>query len=138
MNKSFAHSMGFTKFGFKRESISWSNINHQRNYWDWLAEVKNIQDILDWYNIKKSDVVDRNGSSFLHKYYKGSVFEALVVSYPQTEWQPWRFHSVPKNCWNNEDNRLKFFDWVADQMDFKDMESWYAINYDDIVWYGGK
>lgn len=102
----------------------WKFVNAGMRFWEkkenQLAFLKSMEETLqikkpeDWYNIKvsfliatifiitlkTSDVTKHIGaSSFLNKY-GGSLQRALSTLYPNIEWKPWLFTSVPAGFLN--------------------------------------
>ena len=49
----------------------------------------------------------------------------------------WRFRRVEKGYWNDQENRIKFMDWLGKQMGFKTMEDWYEVSGLDVADHGG-
>jgi hypothetical protein len=67
------------------------------------------------------------GDSILHKY---NCSPALLLStvYSEYEWLPWKFDISPQNYWGNVNNRKKFMEWAAQQLNIKDMADWYKVS----------
>jgi hypothetical protein len=57
--------------------------------------------------------------------YDSLLGEALMDIYPEIDWLPWRFESLPKWFWFVEENRRKFFDYLAEQCKIGDLDDWY-------------
>src|SRR5690606_14683939 len=88
-----------------------------------------IQWLEDWYSITYADCISFVESRILVDRFHGhSHTNALVFVYPDTNWNIWKFSRVPSEFWEDKDNRIHYFEWVADQLDVKEMENWYLID----------
>ena len=57
----------------------------------------------------------------------GDTLTLLLSIYPNYDWLPWKFNSLPKGYWNNKENQLKFTNWISKQLNIKSIEDWYNI-----------
>jgi len=46
------------------------------------------------------------------------------------------FHPTPRGFWASEENRRTFFDWVAKDRGFDNLDDWYSITYREVRSYG--
>ena len=60
--------------------------------------------------------------------YGSSLLRLMKNMFPDYNWLPWRFSSVPNKFWNDIDNQKNYMEWVDQQLDFKNTEDWYKIN----------
>jgi hypothetical protein len=49
------------------------------------------------------------------------------VIYPDYNWLPWKFSTLPLKFWSDVKNQRKFLDWASTQLNIKDMSDWYKI-----------
>lgn len=74
------------------------------------------------------DFVDNSGSSLL-KHYNQSHIQLIVRSFPNHEWLPWKFGSVPKGYWESSENVKKYMNWLSRQLNVNKIEDWYNVFY---------
>jgi hypothetical protein len=118
-------------------SLDYETLIHiQRQYFDWFAEKFQINTIEEWYLVK-NDTIKENGGKDMLQYYGGSLSALLMCTYEDVQWTPWKFESVPQHYWDDPDHQLQFFDWLAEQLQFKDINEWYTITTNIIGQYGG-
>jgi hypothetical protein len=53
--------------------------------------------------------------------YEENLCAVLKGVYPDYEWLPWKFKSVPKHFWTTEKNRFDFFRWIESDMQLKEL-----------------
>jgi hypothetical protein len=51
----------------------------------------------------------------------------LSTVYPEYDWLPWKFVKCPHDYWDDLKNQRKFMDWVATQLNIKEMSDWYNV-----------
>ena len=105
----------------------WQDISNQRAYLDWISQDLKIQKPEDWYSVKTSEVYALGGSGLLGVNYKGSLVNALLDIFPEYHWVIWRFGRVPRGFWDDEEHVLAYLHWLADQLNIRSHEDWYAI-----------
>jgi hypothetical protein len=115
----------------------WQRQTFRRNFMDWMAEYLNFQREDEWYSITEKKIKKHGGTGLLYEF-ENSVLKSLEDAYPDFEWQPWRFGRASVGYWNDMKNQRKFMDWIADQLEFKDMNEWYSISEEKISEMGGK
>jgi hypothetical protein len=67
------------------------------------------------------------GQSLVLKY-NGSPSLLLAAVYPEHDWLPWKFDKCPQKYWDNVNNKRKFMDWAATQLNVKEMNDWYSVS----------
>jgi hypothetical protein len=117
-------------------TISFKMIENGRALLDRLADMLEIKVIDDWYSI------EREGATITKKYTKLKenidIRNALLSNYPDTEWQPWRFSSCPRQYWQDRANSLKFLDWMAEQCQFTSYLQFQTLKVEDYEKFGAK
>lgn len=77
--------------------------------------------------MKNSDIKAREGGDTFLSKYDNSLHKALSSLYPDHDWLPWAFESVPRGFWDILENQKKFLDWFAKEAGITKMEQWYTI-----------
>ena len=72
-------------------------------------------------------IIRRKGMRILHMY-EGSTIRLLSAVYPDYKWLPWKFENCPRNYWNDINNQKNYLEWVAKELNYKNMEDWYNIS----------
>lgn len=123
----------------------WNVHKNQLEYMNWLSSKLNIQSIDDWYNVTYKvnhqnfirfllinkflkDFRNNNGSSLL-EHYGYSHIKAIMSLYPDYHWLPWKFSSLPKGFWEDQENVKNYIKWLEKELNIKNMEDWYKITY---------
>jgi hypothetical protein len=84
----------------------------------------------DWYSVKNGDVWNRVGFIRTHH---GSLHKALKNLYPNHNWDPLRFTSVPKGFWNDEDTQRDALErYGRDKFGVKELDDWYNVSAEDV------
>lgn len=69
--------------------------NH-RSLMDWFGVQLGIGVQSDWYSVSGKEIKNLGGENIL-KYHNSSLFQSLQSVYPEYEWDPTLFHSLPKH-----------------------------------------
>jgi hypothetical protein len=101
-----------------------------------VAVKLNVKHIDDWYTITREDFEKYDQT--LLKIHRGSIYSILKTTYPDIDWQCWRFNRVPQSFWKDKANHRKYFDWLASIKDIKSHHDWYKITRHDIESNGGR
>ena len=67
------------------------------------------------------------GGTRLLYLYHNSVSQSLFSAYPEYDWLPWKFGSVPKHFWENAKNQRNFVEWAGKELKIKEMSDWYNV-----------
>jgi hypothetical protein len=112
----------------------WLFENMPRNFWQhkenimlffqWLAKELNIEKPEDWYLID-SNTLEKYG------FYK-SLYQSLILIYPDYDWKSWLFSNPPKHLWNDEKNIRNYFLWLSKELNIAKAEDWYKITAIDL------
>jgi hypothetical protein len=136
--KSCCYSFQINQQNDDNESSSnWTKKKVQRDCFDAIAEKLNINMIEEWYSVRHEDIVRNGGGSLLKQQYKNSHTEALTFIYPHTQWQIWRFATVPKYFWQSLENRRNFLEHLMHYKNIVDLDQCYSITKQDIEYMGG-
>jgi hypothetical protein len=69
-----------------------------------------LTDPEEWYKPEIPDMVRLWGFTLLEKYY-GSLRRLMTSLFPEYDWHPWRFDSVPQGFWDNLENQRRL-EWI--------------------------
>jgi hypothetical protein len=111
------------------------SIRENRQYLDNLAELQNIATIEDWYKVNTTTIFIQNGKQLLRRF-DYSICKMLSTLYPDTNWQPWRFHRNCNNVWSIESNQKKYVEWLEEQLDIVILDDWYRITCEQLFKFG--
>eukprot|EP01127_Copromyxa_protea_P021077 TRINITY_DN7155_c0_g1_i1.p1 TRINITY_DN7155_c0_g1~~TRINITY_DN7155_c0_g1_i1.p1 ORF type:complete len:593 (-),score=123.15 TRINITY_DN7155_c0_g1_i1:168-1946(-) len=95
-----------------------------------MEERKGIESKEGWYTIKPVDFLEDEEKDALAEH-KGSVYALLCKVYPEYEWIPWKFHRVPQNFWQDQQNHVKYFNHMAIEKNLTSLNDWYKISLKD-------
>jgi hypothetical protein len=111
----------------------WKNM---RTFLLWYAKLMDIKRPDDWYHISKEDVLKRGGKEFDYITRHG-LWKSLEFSFPEVDWQPWRFQNVTDAIWNSRNNAKKFLDWASNRLHITNTIHWNLVEISDIKKLGG-
>jgi len=110
----------------------WSSPSNRKAFMDWLGKTLNVIEFNEWYQVKPSQVSQLGGFGLLHLY-AGSIQMVLASVYPEIDWRPWLFPSVPKGYWDIASNVQQYLCWVSDQLSLVRMEDWYDVSRKQLI-----
>jgi hypothetical protein len=67
------------------------------------------------------------GGRKLLELYNGGMYTLLKSVYPQYEWLPWLFASIPNNYFETIENQKKYVEWIGNKLNVKQLSDWYNI-----------
>jgi hypothetical protein len=73
------------------------------------------------------DLINLGGDKLISGVYHGSVGQLLSTLYPDRDWLPWKFEERLLNFWDDVNNQRKYMDWVAKELNVKEMSDWYKV-----------
>lgn len=104
----------------------WRSADNQRTYMLWLADQLKIKNMNHWYRVSLHDVLQNYGGGLM-LVHRRSIARALATAFPEHEWLPWLFKNVRKEFWMKRENRVKYFNWLAKELNVSNLEDWYKI-----------
>lgn len=110
----------------------WKDDRNHRAYMKWLGQRLGIRKPGDWYNVTNNDFTRNKGGAFL-LHYRSSVSAAVMAYLPNHDWTPWCFKKIPKGLWKSRQNRRRYMDWLARQLDLKGPDGWYSVTQKDFL-----
>jgi len=78
----------------------------------------------------------RGGGGLLRKY-QGSYFQLIGDLFPECKWIPWKFKNVPHGFWSCPENRQLYFNWLQNELQLKNEEEWYTLDFVTIKRHSG-
>lgn len=135
----------------------WDSIKNHRKFFEKIAKQLNVKKWQDWYKISFADLVKLNASHLLNLYcmqtttfliiIANSHISALQTSFPEYNWQSWKFLHAPPGkqqkrvtklgFWYESLNQRKFFDELSFKLNIKHFDEWYEIPVREIKRNGG-
>ncbi len=103
----------------------WDEPASCRDYLDWLGERLGFKQTEDWYQVRREDFRQNNGAGFIKRFKK--PYFGLQIAYPDVQWLPWCFETVPFGFWEQESNRQWYLSWLGQQLDFRSPSDWLGI-----------
>lgn len=116
----------------------WAEPVNQRKYFDWLAKQLDFKSHEDWYHLEKPQIVETGGLALVQNYFRGSIPSAVMSSFPEHKFLPWKFTRVENHFWKTRENRRAFFDWLGQQLGVTRFEDWYQFEAADLLPFGAR
>lgn len=66
------------------------------------------------------------GHGFL-KVFNNSLPKALATIFPELNWKPWKFQSIPLEWWNTLENRKAFLEDARKELNITTWEDWQDV-----------
>ena len=112
-----------------------------RMYLKWIHTKKRWTTQEDYYKLTRDMLLNENGSGLL-KQHNNSLTSILNDNLPpptgDDEWYPWRVGgAVPNGFWDDNQNLIKFRDYIAKKEEYKSEDDWYRITSSIIRDHGG-
>src|SRR4051812_9647206 len=64
----------------------------------------------------------------LLRIYDNSLFDLLRTAYPDYDWLPWRFNTIPNMTVRNPEALVKVMRFLEFELRIKNPEDWYAVS----------
>jgi len=74
----------------------WDSKNNRLAYFKWLAIALNVKNMEDWYQLSKLQLSTHYGRGLLDKF-DDSPSQALIETFLDHKWKPWKFVHPPRN-----------------------------------------
>lgn len=109
----------------------WQERDNRHSYMAWLGEKLGFQSPEEWYGITKESFHEHAGGGLLRCCYNDSPQLAVREFFPDLEWTPWLFVSVPQQFWKDVNNRLCYLKWLGQELNFQSTNDWYKLSSTD-------
>jgi len=117
--------------------MPWQQGRVPNGYWDvrenrlmyltWLGSRYGFLCPTDWYDARKAHFQKNGGGGLLRNEYRSSVLRAMRDFRPDYDWKPWLFGGAPRGFWKLRQNRCRYLDWLATQLQVVAVEDWYNV-----------
>eukprot|EP01114_Cavostelium_apophysatum_P005030 TRINITY_DN1558_c0_g1_i1.p1 TRINITY_DN1558_c0_g1~~TRINITY_DN1558_c0_g1_i1.p1 ORF type:complete len:545 (+),score=133.12 TRINITY_DN1558_c0_g1_i1:262-1896(+) len=108
----------------------------KREAFDYIASKLGYTKWEDWYEVRKSDIVNHGGSGILDEH-GSSISKTLMAVYPEHNWLLHRFRHVPAGYWKDVKNQRDCMEYIGEKLGVKVLEDWYQISGGNIRDLGG-
>ncbi|MEO2017892.1 MAG: hypothetical protein ABGZ53_26370 [Fuerstiella sp.] len=115
----------------------WDDAANRQAYMQWLEGKLQINREEDWYELSDESFEENRGAGLLTNYYHGSILSALREYRPDVDWKPWCFRKVPNGYWRRPGNRRRYFEWLADRLQYQSMSDWESLTRQSVCETGG-
>lgn len=115
-----------------KQTNSWDDRRLRKKYLIWLGDRLGYKKLEDWYNVTYGDFCVNFGRGFMG-YYGNSPINALKDCFSEYNWIEWFFSTVPNNFWQNKNNRINYFNWLGQKLNYHNLDDWYNITRDILM-----
>jgi hypothetical protein len=105
----------------------WKEQSAKREGMDRCGRELGVKELDDWYRVSTADV--HNHLSFVYRQY-GSLYNALLNVYPEHEWDPLKFHSIPRGYWKLPITTQHFYNTFVEwkrEYNITNVKEWYQL-----------
>jgi hypothetical protein len=113
------------------ENKNFDNFNVLRNELESLGKELEIKNLIDWYGIRKSNSGYHKVENLISRHGRTLPY-LLLFTYPEHNWNIWKFEKLSENLWEIEQNRFDYLEWLAKELGIKTLEDWYRIKIKNI------
>ena len=103
----------------------------------WLGKELKYTTKEDWYDITTEQIHKNGGGGLLNHYYKDSLQAFVMTVFPDYNWDPCKFSSVPNGHWQELDNHKHWAEDLGKKLKYTTKEDWYDITQEQIYSNGG-
>lgn len=105
----------------------WDKPANRRRYFVWLGEQLGIRTLDDWYRVNSQMIEHNYGRGLKQLVFGGSPSRAIMETFPQHKWIPWKFEVVPNGFWHDKKNRVAYLRWLGKRLGIARKTDWYEI-----------
>lgn len=106
------------------------------SYVKWLGHTLGYTNMEDWYKVSQKAFRDNKGCGLLDKF-GNSYSEILKTVFPNYEFLPWMFSTVPNGFWQKDDNIRWYLQWLLQKLGHTDTD-YHKLSSKDIADNHGK
>jgi hypothetical protein len=115
----------------------WNSVDNRKQFLSWAIAQLRPQalqgDALStfhvWYSISTNEYRKKFGGKMIDSEFSGCLPSAVMATFPEHNWLPWKFSTTPKGFWADRKNRKQFFEWLStEKLQISTMEAWYAVS----------
>jgi hypothetical protein len=115
----------------------WDLDENRQRYVQWLGEQLGFTQPEDWYRVTRRHFQRHRGGGLLGRKFHDSPSALLKDVFPYYDWKEWLFVHAPSRFWQQRANRLRYFDWLGQQLGYRRPEEWYRLTQDQLTAHGG-
>ena len=108
----------------------WDARANRCRYMQWSGNRLGYSRPDNWYGVTCGSF-RRNHGQLLERYGNSAV-RAVMDLIPRRHWYEWKFRRVPKDFWEQADDRHRYIQWLGRRLRFRRPEDWYRIRCDDL------
>jgi len=125
---------------FRRKALHYRSSSLElRHQCDALASLLGVKTPDQWYSVEFDKITEKNvPSDILLSKINQSPITTLQIAYPEHQFIPWKFKTVPKLFWKQPNNLSALMNWISDQLEIKTMDQWYRVTQATFDKLGGK
>ena len=99
-------------------NANWIVEINRKEFFDNLGKELKFTTLDNFYNITLETIKKYGGTALIDNLYHNSLIEAFEDVYPNHNQLVWNFsQNIPSNYWNNENNQLKFWMNLENNLD---------------------
>jgi hypothetical protein len=102
------------------------------SYIDWLGSEMKFSCMEDWYAVDQDTFRKNKGNGILDRF-NNSFHKILSCAFPEYEFLPWKFSSVPQGFWTNDDNIKWYLEWLFKELGYNTLDDWCKVTSHDIA-----
>jgi hypothetical protein len=127
----------------------WTTPPNRRSFLEEAMTLLRLPSMESWYHVQQSQITEIGGASpemqhyslspnirisgaGLLAHFKGKPSLAIMDSFPEHDWEPWRFSRTISGFWKVHDNRVRYFDWLAKRLRLASKDDWYSVSVADV------
>jgi len=118
---------------------TWKNYSNHIRFFEYIQKQLAISKPSDWYqHLSQSLIYDMGGYGMLYNHYNASPINFLRKMIPDHKWDLWRMKYTPRGLWNSVSSRIRYFDWLSEELNIFMPEMLYSLRQEDVLKNNGK
>ncbi len=107
---------------------------NQRDFFDSIGLQRGYRTLNDFHAASNEIIWNSGGKALLEKTFSGSIVTALQTVYPLHKWSVLMPRNrAPSRHWESNKHQREFLERLGRKLNFKQMEDWYCINYQELI-----
>jgi hypothetical protein len=109
----------------------WDQLDNRIAYLRWLGKTVGFKKAEDWYQLKLIHFSQNYGATLMIFHYEHDLLKPLAELFPDHDFKPWMFDRVPIGYWDHPQNCRDYLSWLAEQLNYKQLDNWYDVTLAD-------